>query len=221
MQRKAEPELMDLPDEVAAYANADFAEVNRLFVERLCDLTAHRGEERLDAIDLGCGPGDMAMRAARERPFWRIIAADASRPMLQWAQRVFEQAGVADRVTTRHLDAKAIDLPARSVDVIYSNSLVHHLSDPVPMWREVARLSRPGAVVFFRDLYRPADESCARAIVQTHAGAESELLREEFYRSLLSAYSVEEIRGQLQEAGLQGFTAGPINDRHMDIVGRL
>jgi ubiquinone/menaquinone biosynthesis C-methylase UbiE len=173
-----------------------------------------------DAMDLGCGPGDIARRVALARPGWRIVAADASRPMLDWAARSFDQAGVGDRVTCRLVDAKHVDLPDDSFDILFSNSLLHHLTGAVSMWREVGRLTRPGGLIFFRDLYRPADAAAARAIVEQHAGGQSELLKDEFYRSLLSAYTPDEIRHQLAAASLPELTVQTVTDRHIDIAGR-
>lgn len=225
MPRSPEPELMDLPEEVRAYALADFAEVNRLFVQRLTELATGSvdpsGERSIEAIDLGCGPGDIARRLAIARPNWRILAADASQPMLDWAAQVFTHANVGDRVTGQRVDAKATGLADACFDVVYSNSLLHHLTDANAMWREVRRIIRPGGLVFFRDLYRPHDPAAAEHIVRTHAGGESNLLQDEFYRSLLSAYSIDEIVTQLTASGLGGLQVQAVTDRHVDIWGTI
>lgn len=225
MHRQPEPEIMDLPDEVRAYAMADFDEVNRAFVDRLTELAdEHFGGEadgQLAALDLGCGPGDIARRVAIARPKWQITAADASGPMLDWAAGVFDRAGIADRVVGRQTDAKSTGFSDRSFDVVFSNSLLHHLTDAVAMWREVKRIIRPGGLIFFRDLYRPPDSAAAWRIVDAHAAGESSLLREEFHRSLLSGYRADEIAEQLKSAGLSGLRVKTINDRHVDILGRI
>ena len=54
------------------------------------------------------------------------------------------------------VDAKQTRLAA-GYDVIFSNSLLHHLPDPLPMWREIRRLARPGTIVFVRDLRSARD----------------------------------------------------------------
>lgn len=220
MDRKPEPELMDLPDEVAAYALADFAEVNQRFADRLAELAADHA--RADVLDVGCGPGDIPIRVSRAQPNWKIVATDASQPMLDWAAGAIARAGLSHRISLRLDDAKTLaSFAEHSFDVVYSNSLLHHLTEAEQMWRAIARVTRRGGVVFFRDLYRPRDESAARAIVQQHAGGHNELAQEEFYRSLLSAYSPDEIRRQLDQAGLGGLTVQTINDRHVDVFGQL
>ena len=79
----------------------------------------------------------------------------------------------------------------------------------------------PGAAVFLRDLFRPESAEQARALVETYAGDESNLLQEEFYRSLLSSYTPVEIQAQLDAAGLGHLTVETASDRHVDIRGRL
>src|SRR5437867_2197984 len=128
MDRQPEPELMDLPDEALAYANADFDEVNSAFVARLLELSDDLVEAR--ALDLGCGPADITVRVAAARPLWQITAVDGSPAMLDIARRAVAAAGVSDRIALLRADAKASGLPARSFDVIFSNSLLHHVSDP-------------------------------------------------------------------------------------------
>ena len=223
LTRKAEPELMDLDDEVEAYARADFAEVNQRFVDQLMDLSkglTGRGAPSTRAVDLGTGPGDIPIRVAKARPQWQISAVDASAPMLDVARAAIAKAGVST-ITLVLADAKATNLPPTSFDVIFSNSILHHVSDPLAFWREVKRVAKPGATVLIRDLFRPASEAAARNLVTLHAGTESKLLQEEFYRSLLSAYTVSEVRAQLKQCGIGGLEVAEISDRHLDIFGTL
>jgi ubiquinone/menaquinone biosynthesis C-methylase UbiE len=214
MNRRPEPELMDLPAEAAAYAAADFSAVNAAFVEHLLKLAGTRSD--VHAVDLGTGPGDIAIRVARARPSWRVIAVDASEPMLAVARQA---AGDLPNLRLASADAKASGFPDRSFDLIFSNSLLHHMPDPLPLWRAIARLAAPGATIFVRDLMRPASEDDARRLVELHAGGESALLKEEFHRSLLAAFTVEEVRTQLAATALHQLTVAVCSDRHLEVFG--
>ena len=217
MQRQPEPELMDLPHEAEAYASGDFAEVNSAFVDRLLGLAWNLETAR--CIDLGSGPADIAIRIAQQRPAWHIDAVDAAEAMIALARVAIAQAGV--RNVRLHLaDAKATKLAA-GYDVIFSNSLLHHLPDPLPMWREARRLARPGTIVLVRDLIRPATYDLAEELVEHYAGRESDMLKQEYYRSLLSAFTPAEIRAQLEEAGLSELEIRQSSDRHVDVSGVL
>ena len=218
MQRQPEPEWMDLTDEAEAYAKADFSDVNAAFVSRLVELTG--GTKRGVAVDLGAGPGDIPTRVAQALPGWRVVAVDVSHAMLKIGRDVVSAAGLAGRVALLETDAKRLPLPTRSADMVYSNSILHHITDTERLWSEIRRIAKPNGLIFLRDLARPADERAARAIVDQYAGTESELLQEEFYRSLLSAYTPEEVRQQLARARLAGLEVAMVTDRHLDIWGR-
>jgi ubiquinone/menaquinone biosynthesis C-methylase UbiE len=217
VQRQPEPEAMDLPEEAAAYAAADFSEVNAAFVARLAELT--RELVKALALDLGTGPGDIPLRLAGVKPKWTIAAADVSLPMLRLARAALGNASITN-VPLVCVDAKGAPLRDGSFDVIFSNSILHHINDTGRLWSEVARLTKPGALILMRDLARPETDEAAAAIVQSYSGAESALLQEEFYRSLLAAYSIDEVRAQLQAAGLGSLEVTMVSDRHMDIFGK-
>ena len=208
---------MDDGEEAAAYAAADFSEVNAAFVERLLELSA--GMDPAEALDLGTGPADIPLRVASRRPAWRITGADASEAMLAIARANVAAAALNDRIVLVQADAKDLALPAGAFDVVFSNSILHHITDTQALWREVRRVAKPGALLFFRDLARPDSAAAARAIVDAYAGGESALLQQEYYRSLLSAYTVEEVRAQLARAGLHAVTVAMATDRHLDVFG--
>ena len=218
-QRIPEPEPMDDAEEAQAYAHADFGEVNQAFVD--CLLTFVGPLEKADALDMGTGPGDIPLRVLRERSRWRITAVDVSAAMLDIARAAAERAGVGDSLVFIQADAKGTPLPDASFDAIFSNSILHHVTATGRFWSEIARLARPGAMVFLRDLARPASTEEARETVRRHAGQESDLLQEEYYRSLLSAYTPEEVRAQLDAAGLKSLGVERITDRHLDVFGQI
>ncbi len=218
--RRPEPEAMDLPEEALAYARADFAEVNQTFVDRLLNVFDPPAPAHI--VDLGTGPADIPIRLASARPDWHVTAVDVSPAMLELAREALEQAGLAHRITLCLADAKApASLPAGPFDAVISNSILHHITDTAAFWQQAAALGRPGSYVFFRDLFRPASEDAARRLVEIHAGDESDLLREEFHRSLLAAYTPQEIRRQLDDTGLSHLHVETVSDRHVDILGPL
>ncbi len=219
MPRRPEPEVMDEPKGAKAYALADFSDVNQRFVDRLVEIAGPKRSAR--ALDLGTGPGDIPLRLLKARPGWRIVAVDASKPMLALARRAARKAGAGSRVRWALCDAKCTNLPAHSFDVIFSNSILHHITGAPALWREVKRLARPGAVVFFRDLSRPASAAAARAIVRKYGACGPELMQRDYYNSLLAAYTPAEVRRQLAAAGLKGIRVKMVTDRHWDAWGML
>lgn len=219
MERQPEPEPMDIAEEADAYVQADFADVNAAFVTRLMHFVGTQTGAR--CLDLGTGPGDIPIRIVRYGLRWHVIAADISAPMLAHAQRAIRAAGYTWAVHLVQLDAKGTPFPSGAFDIVFSNSILHHVTDTDIFWSELKRVGKPGAFVLVRDLARPASIEDASAIVEVHARAESALLQEEFYRSLLAAYTPDEVRTQLDHAGLHGLRVEMVTDRHLDIFGRL
>lgn len=219
MQRVVEPELMDDARQVLAYAEADFSEPNSHFVELL---KQHHGN-RLNGtcLDLGCGPGDICFRLAQQFPDLHITGVDGSAPMLEYAQQLQNGRDLSHRVIFEQHRLPSDSLPRRCFDVITSNSLLHHLHLPEVLWQTIRQCGKAGCIIHVMDLYRPQTEQQAAHIVETYAADEPDVLKTDFYHSLLAAFSPAEIATQLQEAGLTGLSTELTSDRHILISGIL
>ncbi len=212
MQRIPEPEVMNADAEVKAYAGADFRAVNRRCARRALRAA---GTRRGHALDLGTGPGDIPIALCRLAPLWRVTAVDLAPRMVAWARRNVRDAGLASRIRVVKADAKRAARLNGPFQLVFSNSLLHHLEDPAPFWRSVKRHLRPRTAVMIQDLSRPESKSAARKLVKLHAAGESPLLRRLFYESLLAAFTPSEVRVQLRAAGLENLVVRKINDRHL------
>lgn len=220
MERRLEPELMDDEGQAKAYAEADFEEPNRQFVR----LFGERFPEFRGGLvlDLGCGPGDIVLRFARAYPEVVVHGLDGSEAMLRYAENALAHApGLRSRVRFCHGVLPEAVLPEAEYDAVISNSLLHHLHRPEGLWQTARTAGRTGAAVCVMDLVRPDSEAQARAVVEKYAADEPEILRRDFYNSLLAAFSVEEVRRQLNGAGLDGLSVEAVSDRHLLVWGRL
>ena len=217
MLRQLEPELMDDPGGAAAYAKADFHDSNTLFVDAV---VGRFTPDVRTVIDLGCGPGNLTIRLAEALPEVSFTAVDGSAPMIALARAAVNRSGLDGRVTLLQERLRALPLAAGPFDAVLSKDLLHHLPDPAVLWNTAARLGQPGALVCVMDLVRPDTPERARAIVDAVAAHADEILRQDFYNSLLAAFTLDEVREQLTAAGLD-LRVDRISDRHMLIDGRL
>lgn len=214
MQRIPEPELMDDAAQAQAYARADFSEPNNAFIEGLLSTTG--GLNGKTVLDIGCGPGDICKQLAERFPQSRITGIDGAQAMLDIAIR-----GCADNLHFEHRRLPDTTLPAQSCDVILSNSLLHHLHRPAVLWQTIRHCARPSAQVYVMDLFRMPSKQAARDMVEHYAAGEADILKTDFYHSLLAAFSIEEVHQQLIDAKLEGFDIAATSDRHMVIQGVL
>jgi hypothetical protein len=137
------------------------------------------------------------------------------------AARRLERARLSSRIA-RHRLLLPGDAPGkRRYDLVFSNSLLHHLADPSVLWATVKSWTRLGGAIFVMDLLRPASRDDARKLVDEHAGGEPDVLRTDFYNSLLAAYRPDEVRSQLLGAGLGNVALEVVSDRHWIAWGRV
>jgi 2-polyprenyl-3-methyl-5-hydroxy-6-metoxy-1,4-benzoquinol methylase len=217
MNRTLEPELMDDPEQALVYARGDFEKENQGFVDRFREYFPEFTEGHI--LDLGCGPGDIPVRIARALPSCRITAVDASEPMVRLAEEAVRKAGLSDRITfrcERFQDLAGVSI----VDAAISNSLLHHVPNPLQFWHKLRLAVKPGSPVLVMDLLRPESSEAAQAIVDQYASGASDILRRDFYNSLLAAFTEDEISSQLARMNLTRLIVDVPDDRHW-VVGGL
>jgi cyclopropane fatty-acyl-phospholipid synthase-like methyltransferase len=220
MHRIPEPELMDSVAQTQAYAEADFSDSNALFVDAFVQSFPNL-EPRGSLVDLGCGPADICIRMARAIPGWQITGVDAGENMLKRAAAAVNVANLESRVNLRLAYLPDQSLPSRGFNAVISNSLLHHLPSPATLWDSVRQLAAPGAAITIMDLVRPASTDAASAVVERYAADAPQILQEDFYNSLLAAYSIPEILAQLQAAGMGELALSQPSDRHWMVSGVL
>jgi ubiquinone/menaquinone biosynthesis C-methylase UbiE len=218
MQRILEPEIMDDPEQAVAYAHADFEKENQGFVDRFRESFPDFTEGHV--IDLGCGPADIPLRLVRALPGCYVTAVDASDAMLRLAREAVAAAGQSARITLCHERVQTLALAERA-DAGISNSLLHHLPNPLQFWFALKQVAKPGSPVLVRDLLRPESPEAAQDIVDQYAPAAPTILRRDFYNSLLAAFTEDEVAAQLAEMNLSRLLVDVIDDRHWIAVGRV
>src|SRR5947209_10794254 len=102
----------------------------------------------LSLLDVGCGPGSLTADLAVRVAPGRVVAIDSASTPLEEARSAAAAAGV--EVDVRVGDAYAIDLPDDSVDLVHAHQVLQHVTDPVAVLREMARVCKPGSVVAAR-----------------------------------------------------------------------
>lgn len=218
MHRRLEPELMEQEAQVIAYAKANFEKPHGLFIELLQQHFSRR-DFFGTALDLGCGPCDISRRFAVAYPHARVHALDGSKPMLDYAKLTLPRE-LTGRIAFIHAKLPAAQLPKSRYEVIFSNSLLHHLPEPQVLWDTIKQCALPGAFVAIMDLVRPANINEAQRLVKQYAADEPDILQADFYASLLAAFTLDEISHQLLQAGLQ-LSVQKIGDRHVFVWGFL
>lgn len=208
---------MDEAEQARAYADADFDEVNQTFVDRFVERFPELS--RGTVVDLGCGPADIPIRLCRARPDVHVVGVDGADAMLDIGRRDVEAAGFGDRVELVCDRLPLTQHRLAPMDAAISNSLLHHLHDPMVLWTALLQLTRSGAPIYLVDLFRPPSAERAEELVETYAKDAPPVLRRDFHASLHAAFTPDEVRQQLALAGLDGLHVTTISDRHLEVAG--
>ncbi|XAM01081.1 class I SAM-dependent methyltransferase [Phycisphaeraceae bacterium D3-23] len=215
LERVLEPEVMDDADESVSYDAMDHAAPNAAFVDRLVELGVGRCGL---ALDLGTGPGDIpVLLCGRSVGRPSVVAIDLAQTMLDLAGPKVTSAGLGDRIDLRLMDVKSLDFADASFDAVFSNTILHHIPEPLAMLKEAARVLRPGGLLLIRDLRRPDSLEGLEALVAEHAADEDAAQRQLFAQSLHAALTPDELGALAHEAGLADAEVVVDTDRHMSM----
>ena len=210
LDRVLEPEVMDAPEEAKDYNAMDHAEVNRVFVD---DLLA--GGVIPEAIlDLGTGTALIPIELCRRVANLRVVAVDLSASMLEVARTNLQAAAVMDRISLDCVDAKRLPYRDGLFRCVVSNSILHHIPEPLIVLREATRVLADGGQLLFRDLARPESDSRLHELVDAYAGDANSHQRAMFANSLRAALTVDEMRDLVVQVGFGRDDVRMSSDRH-------
>lgn len=226
MERVLEPELMDDWARAKAYAESDFSIPHNAYVARFQELFPDFQDKPwgTQVVDLGCGNADPTIRFARAFPRVWVHGMDGSHPMIYLARIAVintRDVMIDKRISFKETILPKHPFPAPSFDAVISNSLLHHLKDPQILWQTVKELALPNAPIFVMDLIRPESKDHAIELVIMHSEkSDPELMREDFYNSLLAAFEPQEVEEQLKKAHMDYLHVEVVDEYHMMIHGR-
>ncbi|MCY2974931.1 MAG: class I SAM-dependent methyltransferase [Planctomycetota bacterium] len=215
--RTLEPEVMDSWAEAEEYDAMDHLVVNLRFAE---DLAANQPVGN-DLLDMGTGTALIPIELYKLLPkSTRIMAADASQPMLELARYRIEVAALTDRIQLLYGDCKKLPFENEFFDTVFSNTLIHHVPNPADVLREAWRVLRLNGLLFVRDLMRPLDNEQVEYIVEQHAANQAESGRQLLRQSLHASLTIEEIQSIANEVGITSVTIEQTSDRHWTLIAR-
>jgi len=216
LQRVLEPEVMDTHEEAVDYNAMDHSTVNRVFVDDLLKVEGFRG----DVLDLGTGTALIPIELCERFEDCRVMAVDMAAHMLDLAKCNLEMASLTERIELAQVDAKGLDYDDDAFDAVISNSIIHHIPVPKNCLSEAVRVTKPGGILFFRDLMRPESDKVVKELVETYAGEENDHSKKMFDDSLRAALSLEEIQALVVDLGFTADSVTATSDRHWTWIGR-
>ena len=152
-------EGLDAPDVADGFNRVALMPQMRLlrwFVARRASGLTPRGK----VVDLGCGPGLLAIELARRAPELHVTGIDLSDEMLAQAEELALTSQQAERVVFGRGDVLHLPFAEGSLDLAVSTLSLHHWAEPVAVLDEIARVLSAGGSFLIFDLRRDMIAPC-------------------------------------------------------------
>jgi ubiquinone biosynthesis O-methyltransferase len=174
-----------------AYARWRASEIGsiteRLERELILGLIGKARDRRI--LDVGCGDGDLAVHLARCGA--HVIGVDASSAMIEAANGRASRENV--EIDYRIAAAQQLPFPPGQFDIVVAVTILCFVEDAAPVFREMARVLRPGGHLVIGELGKWSSWAAARRI---RAWLGSPLWQEGHFRT------PSELRSLARQAGL-------------------
>lgn len=103
-------------------------------------------------LEIGCGTGATIRLLARRSDFsGKAFGVDQSLPFIEAARKFARDENVGDRVDFRVGDAHSLEFSPGTFDAVIAHTVISHVTEPVTVLREMARVVRPGGTVVVFD----------------------------------------------------------------------
>lgn len=132
------------------YPNLSKEEREKIFARQLCNYR-YLGIEKFmpgaRVIDVGCGTGHRVIPMIKHFGVKEYVGIDHSSASLQVAQALANELNMTN-VTLREGDLFNLPYDDASFDIVISQGVLHHTSDPYRGFKEIVRICRPGGFVY-------------------------------------------------------------------------
>lgn len=211
LERELEPEIMDTDEDALEYDSIPNDIVNITFMNEVLDQAPANAS---NIVDLGCGPAHIPILLALKNKEYAIHAVELAGSMISVAKINISKANLADRIALKQADIKYTSLPSNQFDIVLSNSVVHHVHQPVKIFSEAIRLASANSLIYFKDLLRPNSLHELESLVKRYASDVNSYQRQLFRQSLHASLTLDEVMACAEEACLKNAVVKQTSDRH-------
>ena len=124
----------------------------RRVAEDVAALSRERAMPGISVLEIGSGPGELALEIARRLPGSSLVGIDLAEAMIRRGVERAHGEGLDRRVRFELADAAALPFADGSFDAVISTLSLHHWLDPAAVFVETGRALRQGGVALIYDL---------------------------------------------------------------------
>jgi ubiquinone/menaquinone biosynthesis C-methylase UbiE len=153
------------------------------------------------AVDLGCGLGDLVIEIAKRYPELKIIGIDISKEAIIEASSKIKEHNLIN-VNFKIEDIHRLSFEDNSIDLVLSHGVIHHLRNAFEALAEIFRIMKPGALAYLTDLRRDAPNEIIKEVKRNLPANQAK----GFINSIHASYTPDEIEEMLEDLGIKNFS---------------
>lgn len=202
------PSRLACPSEISADDIQAFIDSRaRQYPSELEDAFATRalglGIESGILLDAGTRVGLIALKIVWQNENLVAMGLDTSGPLVERARETATAWELNERAVFQVGDPRRMRFKSGYFDLVVSDCSLHRFDNGVDVLREIARVLKPKGAILIRDYRRPNRLKMISRI-QQHTQRLGEAMRDHVEAALQAAYTAEEAREIVDEAGLAG-----------------
>jgi len=157
------------PSPVAVFYNYFIPKIFRpYFTEIINEVIQYK--KGISILDVGCGPGTIAISLVRGDPGYKVTGIDLSEKMIELAEKNRSASGLGENPSFIKMSAEKMDIPDNSADLIMSTMAFHLMKSPEKVLTEIYRVLKDGGEAWIYDGYGSATLGDVRAATDRWQG---------------------------------------------------
>lgn len=153
-------------------------------------------------LDLGCGPGTLAIHLARDNHDNRIIGVDLSKGMISFAKSQKNKAMPVNNASFLVANAEYLPFSNNGFDLIYSNLSLHHWEAPISVFNQLHEIAKRNGLIIIRDIKR-CNNYLQYIFIWVFALFFKRFARRSIRRAIKAGYNKKELVSMLKEGRLK------------------
>ena len=191
------------PEDVSAFIDSRAREYPSKLEDTFATRALGLGVDGGITLDVGTRVGLIALKIIWQNENLVAMGLDSCGPLVERARETATAWEVQERAVFQVGDPRRMRFKSGYFDLVVSDCSLHRFDDAAEVLREIGRVMKPKGALLIRDYRRPSRLKMIGKI-QQHTGHLGDALRDHVEGSLQAAYTPDEARQLIHEAGLSG-----------------
>jgi len=183
---------------------AEFAKNSQLMRDLYRDLATKAAAEiqKGKILEVGPGPGFLAIEMALLSPELQVTGLDLSETMIETARNNVKEYSVSERIEFKKGDASKMPFEDSVFDFVISSGSLHHWKEPIKVFNEIHRVLKEGRKALVSD---PRKDTPKEQIEAWAKNIDSKFMRWGLRKSFKEGYTAQEIENLIKDTKFTDF----------------